>query len=351
MDYLKYVEDIEDRIDPETEDRLYADWVKFADGGWHEDFFAPHRPVKPSSISDWPKININDALNDYDLMLVNQLSICNMILHYGSGRLLFARSNYGVGILPSLYGVKPFLMPYESDTLPSVYPVKGGIYGIKTIIESGIPNLDSGYSKKVFEFGERLLNIQAKYPKIGKYLRIDHPDIQGPMDVCEMLWGSEIFYAIYDNASLLHKLLRNVTDSYIAFLRKWFELCPKTDNYHAYFGSLHKGSLTLRDDSAMNLSPGMFAEFISPYDGKIYETFGGGAMHYCGKGDHFIDLASNIKNLTAVNLSQPYLNDMETIFENTVEKGINIISLGKDAVKQAVERERPLRGLVSVDDF
>ena len=351
MNYLKYAEDIENRIDAETEDKLYSDWVCFAEGGWHEDFFAPIRPAKPSSITEWPKFNINDALNDYDLMLVNQLSICNMILQYGSGRLLFARSNYGVGILPSLYGAKPFLMPYKSDTLPSVSPHENGISGIKSIIESGIPNLDSGYSKKVFEFGEMLLEIKAKYPKIGKYMRIDHPDIQGPMDVCELLWGADIFYSMYDNADLLHKLLRNVTDTYTAFLRNWFKLCPNIDDYHAYFGALHKGSLTLRDDSAMNLSPGMFTEFISEYDGEIYETFGGGAMHYCGRGDHFIKQASNIKNITAINLSQPHLNNMETIFENTIDKGINIILLGKDAVKQAAEHKRPLRGLVSVDDF
>ena len=64
---------------------------------------------------------------------------------------------------------------------------------------------------------------------------------------------------------------------------------PGTDNYHAYFVPLHKGLIiTVRSDSAMNLSGRMFDEFIFDYDQELYQHFEGGAIHCCGRGDYFI---------------------------------------------------------------
>ena len=349
MDYTKFVQDIEDRINPEVEDRLYSDWVKFADGNWEEEFFEPKRPAAPASKVDWPDININDALLDDDLMLIDQLSGCNKMLSSKSGRLMQMRSNYGVGILPSLYGVERFIMPYETNTLPNVYPIAGGIDGIKKTIDSGTPDLNAGWGEKVFKFGERMLEIKSKYPKIDKYIRVDHPDCQGPMDVCELLWGSEIFYEMYDRPELIHGLLRNVVNTYKAFLDKWFRFMPGTDHYHAFFGALHNGLITVRDDSAMNLSEEMFHEFIFNYDQELYQHFGGGAMHYCGRGDHFIGAASRIDGLYAINLSQPHLNHMKTVLESAVNNKVCIISLDKKAVNEALEQNIPMNGLINAD--
>ena len=69
----------------------------------------------------------------------------------------------------------------------------------------------------------------------------------------------------------------------------------------------------LRDDSAMNLSPEFYTEFALKYDAELLEFFGGGVMHYCGKGDHFVPILAKEKALTAINLSQPHLNDMDII--------------------------------------
>ncbi len=83
----------------------------------------------------------------------------------------------------------------------------------------------------------------------------------------------------------------------------------------------------LRDDSAMNLSPRMFERFIMPYDARLLSTYGGGALHFCGRGDHYIRWAFEMPGLTAVNLSQPELNAMDVIYDNTAGKGIPVIGL------------------------
>ena len=102
----------------------------------------------------------------------------------------------------------------------------------------------------------------------------------------------------------------------------------------------------LRDDSAMNLSPAMFDEFIKPYDGRLLAEFGGGAIHFCGRGDHFIENLSTIEGVHAVNLSQPECNDMETIYRHTVDKGIQIVGLNEATARQALAQGRDLHNSV-----
>lgn len=348
MNYTEYLEDIESRIDEKVEDALYNDWVTFAEGKWDEEYFNPKRSKKSLSKLEWPKININDAIKDYELMLINELSVSNNLLESGGSRLMHMRSNYGCGIMPSLYGAKNFIMPYETNTKPTVYPLEDGLDGINKAIDSGIPDLNTGWGGKVFGFGEIMMDIKHKYPKISKYIRIDHPDCQGPMDICELLWGFEMFYGLYDSVDLAHKLLRNITDTYKAFVDKWFKLCPNIDSYHAIFGALHKGQITIREDSANNLSPEMFDEFIFKYDEELFEHFSGGSLHYCGRGDHYIKKAASMNGLYAIDLSQPHLNDMEYIFKNTIDKDINILHLNSEAIQEAISRNRPLHGRVYV---
>ena len=50
-------------------------------------------------------------------------------------------------------------------------------------------------------------------------------------------------------------------------------------------------------------------------------------MHFCGRGDHYIDVLSEVPGLTGVNLAQAEYNDMEKIYRHTVDKGIKILQL------------------------
>jgi uroporphyrinogen-III decarboxylase len=102
----------------------------------------------------------------------------------------------------------------------------------------------------------------------------------------------------------------------------------------------------LRDDSAMNLSPEMFDQFIRPYDQRLLDEFGGGAIHFCGKGDHYIERLSHMNHVYAINMSQPEYNDMETIYRHTVDKGINIIGLRPEVAQASYIAGRNLHGRV-----
>ena len=88
----------------------------------------------------------------------------------------------------------------------------------------------------------------------------------------------------------------------------------------------------IRLDSAMNLSCDFYNEFSKPYDRELFDYFGGGCLHFCGRGDHYIESACEIESLYGFNLSQPHLNNMDKIFGAAMQGSKKIIGL-RDAVE------------------
>jgi hypothetical protein len=290
-------------------------------------------------------VTVNAALADKDTMAIQQYGICSQMQSSGSGYMMNVRSNFGTSIIPLLFGVKLFVMDKESNTLPTSWPLND-LDAIKRIVDAGVPEIKGGYTEPVLEMGAFYAEIAERYPKIGRFVHTYHPDFQGPMDICEVVWGSSIFYAIYDQPDLVHALLEIVTQTYIRFMQAWLEVVPFRQGFNAHWGLFHKGNIMLRDDSAMNLSPDMFDQFIRPYDQRLLNEFGGGAIHFCGKGDHYIERLSQMDKVYAINMSQPEYNDMETMYEHTVDKGINVLGLHPKVALASVAKGRDLRGRV-----
>ena len=341
---IRCLNELEERIDPEEEGRLLHEWTEYAEGHHADGVFAPRRAKPRPPRVDWPKVGINDAIEDFDLMALHQYRLCSELLASGGGNLLQVRANYGTPILPSLFGAKLFIMPEKTDTLPTNWPLEEE--GVLRILEDGVPDVRSALGGCALGMGEHFREIGAAWPKIGQYVQVYHPDTQGPMDLCELLWGSTLFCALIEQPDRVKALLELVTDTYCEFLHAWQKICPFHPVCNPHWGMLIKGAIVLREDSCMNLSPDIVREFVMPYDQRLLREFGGGAVHFCGRGDHFVELLTAMDDVSAVNISQPELNDMETIFRATVDRGINLIGLAPTAVEQALAAGRPLRGRV-----
>lgn len=344
------LDDLERRIDPQVEGLLEQEWNDFSENRFTGDIFAPQRSRPSPPAVDWPKIPVNAALEDFDLMALQQYGQCSVQLAASSGLLMNVRSNFGTGIIPLLFGVELFVMADELDTLPTSWPLND-LDAIKRLVDAGVPDIRQQsslpqYMARTLEMGERYQEIAHQYPKISRYVFIYHPDFQGPMDVAEVIWGASLFYALYDQPDLVKALLDIITETYIRCMRAWMAIVPFHPGGNAHWGLFHKGNIMLRDDSAMNLSREMFDEFVRPYDQRLLDEFGGGAIHFCGKGDHYAPSLAEMRGLYAINLSQPECNEMETIYRNTVDKGIKIIGLKMEAAREAVTRGRSLRGQV-----
>ena len=346
-DTLALLEDIEERIDPETEEDYVNQWRDFLFDRFDGDVFSPERKIISDPDTDIPGVdNINDALESYDNMLRHQLAGVSDALKRKKGNLV-VRANYGTGILSSLFGAEIFVMPRHTNTLPTTRAFNDTEL-IRAKVEAGMPDILGGFGKNVFEFGEFCAEMFEKYPKIQKYVTVYHPDLQGPLDICELLWGGEIFYAMYDEPELVHAMLRLVTDTYVTFMDKWHEIFPRNDEMNPHWGNLwHRGAIMLRNDSAMNLSPDFYKEYAMPYDGELLRKYGG-AEHFCGRGDHYIEMLCSLEGLYGVQMSQPHLNDMEIIYKNTVDKGIKLLALKRDNALRDVSRPGAFRHNLSI---
>ncbi len=335
---LALLEDIERRIDPEVEEDFQNQWRAFLYGRFDGEIFTPTRKRLSNPSIEYPKIYINDALKDYDLMLQMELGTLSYVLSNPSRTLGCWLGGYGTGLLSSILGAEIFIPPYECNTPPTTRTI-GDNEKIRAIIDAGIPNLENGFGRPTLECGSIFAEAFSKYPKISKYVNIFHPDLQGPLDIAELLWGTEMFYAMYDEPELVHALLSLITDTFTAFLRRWQTIFPSKPDINHYKFYHYRGTIILRCDSAMNLSPELYREFAVPYDTRLYERFGGGMMHFCGKGDHYIEELSKTPGLTGVNLAQAQYNNMETIYRHTVDKGIKILMLDRKQAFLDKDRE------------
>jgi hypothetical protein len=327
-----WLDDLESRIDADDEQRLLDEWKSFADGRAAGDVFRPTwRAGRQAGIA-WPEIRLHEALLSPRDMVYHQLRGVSGTFSGGNGNLACVRANYGTGILPSLFGVRSLLMDPATGTLPGTMPL--GRAAMPALVAAGVPALESGLWPLVRSVGLAFVACTAGRPKLARHLHIYHPDLQGPMDVLELLWGSECFTSFVDEPELVHDVLRVVTDAYRAVLRDWDAVVPDRDpGYCAHWGMLHRGHILLRDDSAMNLSPRLFDRYITPYNSELLRDFGGGAIHACGKVDHFLERATALPGLHAFNFGQPHLNDPRRIRAGTVERGVQVIGMLPDAWK------------------
>jgi hypothetical protein len=129
-------------------------------------------------------------------------------------------------------------------------------------------------------------------------------------------------------------------------MRHWDSRYPAPSPYTAHWGLGVNGRLMIREDSLMNLSAEMYVNHIRRFDQRLLSELGGGAVHFCGRGSHYISALTEMEGLTAINLSQPELNDMEEIYRCSVDKGLRILDLNGDWARRSVEEGRDLKGLV-----
>ena len=343
---LKYLDDLERQIDPDVEAQLLAEWKQFTLGRFTDPIFSPKRSRTRAAAVEWPAVCVNEALDDYDRMALQQFRGCADAIASGFGGVLAVRANYGSSILPSLFGVELFVMERQTNTLPTSRPIPGGIEAIRAIVARGVPDLRRSLGGRALEMGRRFVTMMAPYPNLRRHVYVYHPDLQGPMDVCEVLWGSPLFLDIVDHPDLVKAFLGLITDTYIAFMKEWTKIIPFSDGWAVHWQMLHAGRIMLRDDSAMNFSPAMFEEFIEPFDQRLLDEFGGGGIHFCGRGSHYIHRFPRMRGMRAVPMSQPELNDMEEVFRHTVDQGIKLLGLRRDAADAALARGRDLRGNV-----
>ena len=213
---------------------------------------------------------------------------------------LCIRVNFGVVLIPSIFGVVPEV---PEDTMPWCKEplTKQKLSRFK--IPSDISKL--GLIGRALEymsyFREELQGLAHVYA----------PDTQGPFDIAHLVYGDRIFTDLYDDPEFVHHLLQLCTEMYIKATKLFKEVIgePFDSAYHGHGMSmgiyLPQGGARVSEDTATLLSPNHIAEFAIPYDQQALRPFGGGFIHFCGYKPELLDQFLQLPEVKGINLGNP----------------------------------------------
>lgn len=352
LDIHKYLDDLESRIDMDQERKLLNDYYLFSDRKMTDrSYFKPEREPAPSKIV-WTPILFNETFDDYDKMIYKQLIRVNDQLSKGGGELLSFRSNFGTGLIPSMLGCEIRRMPDAQDSLPGpIHLSWEQVLSLNENYKNGQkPDVHSGLGQMTIDAAHHLEELLKDYPKLQKNLHIYQPDTQGPCSLTEAVVGSDFYMKLIEEEDVIVDCIEVITDTFIRYMQLWKHEFPVCDASYAWdYGLLYRGGVMIREDATTNISADMYEEFFQAADQKILNTFGGGAIHFCGHGDHLMESFADLHGLTAVNMSQPDMNKMdEVVYPNTIDKDIQIIGMPKYEIRRCNRHHIDLKGMVHV---
>ncbi|NJD04726.1 MAG: hypothetical protein FIA99_19480 [Ruminiclostridium sp.] len=236
------------------------------------------------------------------------------------------RNNHGTIQIASLLGGNwemhennfPWISPFKS--IDSIKDVTDGCFEL---------DLSGGLLPKSVETLKYYRSKLDDYPVLKQAIQISMPDLQGPFDTAEQLWGSEIFYSFYDEPDLLEKLLSRIVEVMLIAAKKFRQytvdrLDMDANTQHEY---VIPGRLLIRNDSSIMLSPDIYNKFIKPYDALLLNKIGKGSIHFCGNGQHLIKDMLEIPDLLGLDFGDSSFMDIHQIYMMCRDKKVALTSI------------------------
>jgi uroporphyrinogen-III decarboxylase len=202
---------------------------------------------------------------------------------------------FGTGVAASAFGCQIGFVPRQDPAVnPSSYPVQTA----EDVRRLQIPNPNTdGLMPRVLEF--------QRYMKAHSFLPVGITDFQGPLTTANQLMGyDKLIYLMADDPTAAHELMDKVTEALILWVRTQKEVIgePLTESaggHQIYYG--RNAGVWFSDDDAVIMSARSYREFVVPYNSRILQAFGGGSIHYCGRGSHQAENFLATRGLVAVN--------------------------------------------------
>jgi len=267
-----------------------------------------------------------EAWRDPQKMLFNELTagfdarICCQHL-VGDDLPFTVRANLGTVIVASMFGGRVEML---EDNPPWVRPFESR-EAFGAVLRIDPTDLSAGLCPRLMDFYRSFHDLLAGYPNLRRCVRVVMPDLQGPFDNAELLRGSEIYVDLYEEPEFVEAVLARMGEAQVAVATAVQPLLSDgPDGFcHQHTVAL-PGAILIRNDSPTNLSAEMYSRHIAPHDRAVLDRLGGG-VHFCGKGDHLVPRLLEIPSLTALDLGQPQMNDLETIYRQAAARRVPLI--------------------------
>ena len=301
--------------------------------------------------------SLDCAFHDPVAMMQNELLFCvipGLLLRDDSP--LSIRNDHGTIQIATLLGAcwesagenPPWVAPLES---------KDAIRAIANR-ETELDLAGGGVLRQSFSTLKFYHRKLEKYPLCRQAIQVAMPDLQGPIDTSEQLWGSELFVAFLEEPELVNRLLKRIVDATLMAAQSFRRLAtdrldPTANAQHGY---VIPGRQLIRNDTAILLSPKVYSEHVRPHDARLLEQIGGGSIHFCGNGQHLIEPMLEIADLKGLDFGQAAMMDIPPIYRKASKRRValtNIQPPREDLLNGSARRELPT-GVVFVyqtDDF
>ena len=213
---------------------------------------------------------------------------------------------YGTGVVPSAIGCRVLFQQGEE---PAVEGTVIDDPAAVSLLEPPDPERD-GLMPRVLACIDHF--------RAASDLPISFTDNQGPLNIALNLVGLErLCIWMFEHPSAVHELMDFCTTVLIDWVRLQKARAGAAVDGGAYPHMIAIppgfGGVWLSDDDSTVLSPDLYREFVVPYNGRVFEAFGGGTLHYCGNARH--QLENYLATPGLVGLNAWCMGEFEQIFE------------------------------------
>ncbi|NCF64560.1 MAG: hypothetical protein GWP61_01210 [Chloroflexi bacterium] len=283
-------------------------------------------PYEGDAFKPYP---LSEIFDDPAKMMVNELLAGFTSIYHAVDLMDDApyclRPNLGVTIIASMLGAQIRVMEEQP---PWVLPLDNAS-AIRRIVDGPIPSTTEGLAPRVLEQYDYYKMVLAGYPKCQAAFQLTLPDLQGPFDIVELLWGPDAFMAFYTEPELLEALLERITATILVAYRRFGAEVSENigEGFQFQHATAVKGRILLRSDTTIMISPEHYQRFILPHDATIGQALGSVAIHFCGNGQHQLQNMLSTPNLSSLDLGQPWLMDMDTMYTLASAAKVGLVRL------------------------
>ena len=227
--------------------------------------------------TNWPVFGYGEVYKDKEKMLLDELLPIYEGILADDDRTKVIRANYGVGIVPSIFG---FEVIQKGNELPWIKPAES-IDEIKKIIKKGVPEIKGVLIERVNETNQFYREKLNQYPNLKETIHIGLPDNQGPFNLAGIMLREELYLYLYSHKDVIKEFLEICTATYIKFSEEQKKLIGEPIERDYYFACTIPGGVKISEDYGMAISPDMYEEFCIPYNEQVSKKFNGITLLIC----------------------------------------------------------------------
>jgi len=221
------------------------------------------------------------------------------------------RANFGTVIIASLFGAK---VEQRDDNPPWVRHFKT-LDEFTSIFDCDPLDFSQGICRQVTERYQFYRDVMAGYPNLQQCVKIVLPDLQGPLDSLELLRGSALYEDFIMEPEMVENGLHLMARAQAGFAEHLQQFATDgPEGYSHQHATMIPGNILIRNDSAIMISPDMYATQVAHHDEYVLREMGGGGIHSCGRIDFNLPEIFRLPSLTCFDFGQSYMNNIEEVY-------------------------------------